>query len=302
MERARLSIMLLSVCVLSAACAKKAKMRTVPRQAPAATVATGAVPAAPAESPDVDPAPAPTPRPTEVVTGPVPAPADPMTPLDDSGDNHREARPVPVRVARPDVRTGGGELNRPRPIAPPREENCNCDDVGPRERVVAPRQAPVPRPRPIVRERPIVEERVERRQEFELDPTDVLHCRWEPTGKPMTYLKYDPITRTAWVQHGWIKRANGQEGPISNAYTQVRLVSGLPPYGFEGVSLVAKSGSPIAHLKPSGAGKIWYERNTTYPYEALYGAVPGAPQGQSIHGVCWTKSEPAKTDEPSGGG
>ncbi len=268
MERARLSIMLISVCVLSAACAKKAKMRTVPRQAAAATAGTSAVPAPPAESPDVDPAAAPAPEPTRVATGPAPAPADPVARLDDSGDNRREARPVTVAppAARPDLRTGDGELNRPRPVAPrPVErrevvvdDDCDvCVKRGARERVVV----AAPRPRP----RPIVEKRIERRQEFELNAMDELHCRWEPAGRPMTYLRYDPITRTAWVKHSWVKRPNGEEGPIQNAYSQVRLVSALPPYGGEGVSLVSKSGIPIAHLKASGAGKIWYERNTTYP-------------------------------------
>ena len=284
MERARLSIMLISVCVLSAACAKKAKMRTVPRQAPAASVGIGAVPSAPYESTE----------PSLVASGPVPAPADPLIPLDDSGDNRRAARPVVVATR--------GELNRPgkrRDVIV--GENCNCDDRAPRERVVvAPR--PAPRPRPIVRERPIIEERIERRQEFEMDPTDMLHCRWEPTGRPMTYLRYDPITRTAWVQHSWVKRPNGQEGPVEDAYAKVRLVPGLPPYGEEGLSLVARNGLPIAHLKASGAGRVWYDRNTTYPYEALFGAVPGAPQGQSVDGVCWTKSEPAQNQDASGGG
>jgi hypothetical protein len=291
MERARLSLVLISVCVLSAACAKKAKMRTVPRQASAATAGATSVPSAPPESPDVDTAAAKTP--TQVATGPVPAPANPVTPLDDSGISRREARParVPAPAMRPSLRSGDGELNRPRAVVrrqePPRQVVVeeDCDEPTSRQRVAT---------RPIARERRRVEPRVERSHQPEIEATDVLHCRWDPTGKPMTYVKYDPATRTAIVQHGWPQ--------VSNKYRQVRLVSGLPPYGDTGVSMLSKGGVPIAHLKATGNGTVWYERGTVYPYESYFGQVLGGPEAESVRGVCWTKSEPAQTFDLSAGG
>lgn len=286
MARARLYILLLSLCVISSACAKKAKMRAVPRQTPAAT----GVQAAPQLPPPADEVPAePTPRTPEVATAPAPAPATPVTRLDDGDETRRVVRPAPA--PRREIPRGDGELNRPAPrVREERRERrvVETDDCppmpAPRERQVV---APAPRPRP--QPRPRVEQQMEQRQQFELDARDVLHCRWEPTAKPMTYLVYNPVNKTASVQHGWPQKWNH--------YANVRLVTGLPPYGEEGLSLVTKTGVPIAHLKPSSNGTIWYERNTAYPYESYFGQVPGAPQGEAIRGVCWTKSEPAKTTD-----
>lgn len=267
MARARLYIVLLSLCVLSSACAKKAKMRTVPRQnAASASDGFAAPTAGPAEGPeDVAANSNPPAKNPEVASNPVPTPAAPKTRLDDSDSGARvrvAAAPTPPRENL--TETGNGEIRRPAPV------------VVTRPRRVAP--APAPRVREEVRV-----------QQFELEAAEELHCRWEPTAKPMTYLKYDPVTKTAYVQHGWPQ--------VWNKYTQVRLVTGLPPYGNTGLSLVAKNGTPIAHLKPTENGTIWYERGTSYPYESYFGRVPGAPQGEAIRGVCWTKSEPAKASE-----
>lgn len=299
MARAHLYIMAISLCVVSSACAKKAKMRTVPKQQP--VVGAQAAPAVPPPADnDLTPAPtAPTSTPEkniETATAPAAPSAVPSKRSDDDREARRSSTPVPA--PRRAERSDDGDLNRPRPRLPrqqrqPRGQDCdNCTvvqcetgDQRPGYDYREPRPAPRPRP---VQQKPRREERIDQRQQFELDPREELHCRWEPTGKPMTYLKFDPVTKTAYVQHGWPQKWN--------QYTKVRLVSGLAPYGHEGLSLVNKKGVAIAHLKPTGNGTIWYERGTSYPYEAYFGNVPGAPQGEAIRGVCWTKSE-----QPTGG-
>jgi hypothetical protein len=295
MAPARLYIAAISLCLISTACAKKAKMRTVPRQTPAPSAGLQAAPSVPPPGAD-EPVAQPTPpvQNTETVSAPAPAPAAPVARLDDSGENRRVSRPAPA--PRREIPSDDRELNRPRPrvstLPPPRPrtEVIVTDCIPPQREA---RPLPPPRPhRPVIAKKPKPVKRIDRRQQFELDPADELHCRWEPTGKPLTYLKYDPVTKTAFVQHGWPQKWS--------KYTKVRLVTGLPPYGNEGLSLVSKSGVPIAHLKATGNGTIWYERGTTYPYESYFGNVPGAPQGEAIRGVCWTKSEPAVTNQNGG--
>lgn len=290
MARSRLYIIAaLALCVFATGCAKKAKMRTVPRSAPAA--GTG-IQGAPSVPPPVDDGPAPQAPPTKnpEVARPAPAPANPVTRLDDDGDSRRRVH-VPSAPRRTSARRDEGDCCRPQPRKPVRREviveDCNPAPVREQYSRPAPRRHDV-----VVAPAPRQKVRVEPRQQFELDPTDELHCRWEPTGKPMTYMKFDPVTKVASVQHGWPQKWSH--------YKNVRLVTGLPPYAEEGLSLVSKSGVPIAHLKATGNGKIWYETSTSYPYESYFGEVPGAPQGEAIRGVCWTKSEPAKTEQNGG--
>ncbi len=104
---------------------------------------------------------------------------------------------------------------------------------------------------------------------------------------------YNPQTKTVVVKHGYPEKAT----PYRNA----KIVAGLSPFGAEGLSLVTKNNIPIAHFIRSGAGKIQSDRYTTYPYQALFGKVPGAPQGNSEEGVCWTKSDPVSNYEHNPG-
>jgi hypothetical protein len=112
------------------------------------------------------------------------------------------------------------------------------------------------------------------------EPT--LLCRFEPIGRPLTFVKYYADSRTAWVQSGypakWVE------------YTDVVEVKGLPPFGKKGTSLVAFGGDvPILHYSRTNAGKIWYElREKNYPFSAVWGSLPGTKARQE--GVCWTPS------------
>jgi hypothetical protein len=110
------------------------------------------------------------------------------------------------------------------------------------------------------------------------EPT--LYCRIDLPNRPLTFVKYYAEEHTAWVQSGfpatWIE------------YTDVIEVTGLPPYGDKGTSLVAFGGDvPIIHFKKTGAGKIWYTlREETYPFSATWGSLPAAKAKSP--GVCWT--------------
>ncbi len=280
-------ITVMCLCLLVSAC-EKAKMRTVPRQNAVPTAGLQSAPVAPPledNSDEIRPS-APAAKEPVVVSAP-PAAGEAVTRLDDS----RETRSAsgPVRAPRREIIADDGELNRPRARprhAAPREEviiQADCPPGQVRRRSAGPR----PGPRPRVEAAQV--EQLEERQQFELDPADELHCRWEPTGLPMTYLKFDPATKTVWVQHGFPQKWD--------KYTNVRLVTGLPPFGEEGLSLVSKRGVDIAHLKPSTNGRVSYERDASYPYESFFGRVPGGLRGESGRGVCWTKSEPARISE-----
>lgn len=289
--RTRINVIaLMSLCLLVSAC-ERAKMRTVPRQNAVPSAALQSAPVAPPQDDGIDqPARANNEPEQPLVQSAPPAAGEAVARLDDSPEPRQASGPA--RAPRRDV-IDDGELNRPRPRprqSAPREEAYVLPECPPGTANGSRASAPsirVQSPRARVQAERM--ERIEGRQQFELDPNDELHCRWEPTGSPMTYLKYDPATRTAFVQHGYPQRWD--------RYSQVRLVTGLPPYGEEGLTLVNKHGVEIAHLKPSLNGRVSYERDASYPYEALFGRVPGGPRGEPVRGVCWTKSEPARISE-----
>lgn len=118
---------------------------------------------------------------------------------------------------------------------------------------------------------------------------EMVHCRFEPIGVPMTYMQYDTNRHVAWVTYGWPQR--------TVAYTRIKELSNspYPPYFASGLTLTTKNGTPIIHIKRTGAGTVWYERNTYYNWEAAWGAVPGRPLRQPTRGVCWTGSVPPVT-------
>jgi hypothetical protein len=114
------------------------------------------------------------------------------------------------------------------------------------------------------------------------EPT--LRCRIDLPGIPMTFVKYFRSTHTASVESGFPRQYV--------EYSDVVETTGLPPYGADGMSLVAFGGDiPIITFKKTGAGKIWYElRETTYPFSAVWGTLPGAKA--KSEGVCWTPDMP----------
>lgn len=117
------------------------------------------------------------------------------------------------------------------------------------------------------------------------EPT--LYCRIDPVARPIVFLKYFKETKTAYVMSGfpakWTK------------YTDVVEMTGLPPFGTKGKSLVAFGGDvPLIHYRKTGNATTWYEQmDTRYPYAAVWGSLPGAKP--KAEGVCWTPSEQPKS-------
>lgn len=112
---------------------------------------------------------------------------------------------------------------------------------------------------------------------------EILHCRIEPTGYPMSYMEYDASTRTVWTLTGWPQKWT--------QFTNVKVKSGLPPYYNKGNTLVAFDDAPIIHISKGADGYIWYERDSSYNWGCRWGVVPGAPRAEPSAGVCWVTQE-----------
>lgn len=114
-------------------------------------------------------------------------------------------------------------------------------------------------------------------------PAKTVHCRFDPTGAPISYVKYDIVNRVAWTVTGWPQ--------VTRRFDNVDVATGLPPYGNTGITLLAFQDAPIVHIQ-RGYGRTWYETNTTFNFVSTWGLVPGAPTRNSRTGVCWTNIEP----------
>lgn len=124
---------------------------------------------------------------------------------------------------------------------------------------------------------------------FEFDTRDILHCRWEPVGTPMTYATYNPVTRVATVEYGMPRK--------EIVYANTSWIAGRNPYLNQGFTLISSSGKTIFSVRVSANGRIAYELTNSYPYEAAFGIGPGAPRGEPAIGVCWTGNQPARNDD-----
>ena len=272
----RISLAVVILSVVATGC-KKAKMRTVPRQAPvAASSASATAPQASLQGERDEP----------IVEQPIRPPMEPAPTKPEPIVEDRPAGPsAPLPPPRP--RTDEGPVATPAP-APKRSPKpaVIIEKPAPAPRVQA---EPRPRPEPKVTVRKAPPKKVVKVQQFELVSTDILHCRWEPTASPMTYMKYDPKTKTAWVQSGFPQQWA--------QYSRVKIVSGRPPYGDLGLTLVTTKGFAIAHVLPSENGRLPTERTTSFSYEATFGDIPGGPLGEPQLGVCWTASEPGRESE-----
>lgn len=153
-----------------------------------------------------------------------------------------------------------------------------------------------------------------------------LHCRWEPSDRPGTYLQYNRVSKFATVvylgqdpncraSNGRYSDTSGNLDPSSGGayptpsyyscrriYGGVQMVRGLPDAGPGGFSLAAFDGDVVIshHLGPFW-GKTWYELDTSYPMEAYFNSsFPGSPDPVGAwartRGVCWTGSVPPVKD------
>jgi hypothetical protein len=152
---------------------------------------------------------------------------------------------------------------------------------------------------------------------------EIIRCRWEPQARAMTYLVYNSRSKSAYTVSGYNDpnclrtggRYSDSSGHVSRHtrgryattyehqcrrnYSGVEIRSGLPPYGRQGISLVAFGGDiAMAHMRFDGSGTNWYERDTWYPYQSYFGSnFPGNPDagsGWATQGVCWTKRVPPR--------
>ena len=121
---------------------------------------------------------------------------------------------------------------------------------------------------------------------------EAIHCRFEPVGRPMAYVRYEPSSRTVWTQTGWPQQWR--------SYQDVEVLTGLPPYGNQGFTLVAFGDVPILHVRMTGNAHTWYERHTSFPYEAAWGLVPTGVKIKETRGVCWTNGNGPVMNESEG--
>ena len=125
-------------------------------------------------------------------------------------------------------------------------------------------------------------------------PIEAIECRIEPTNRPMAYLKYEPSSRTVWTLTGYPQ--------TWRRYDDVEVLTGLPPYGSKGFTLIAFGDVPIIHLRLTYNAHNWYERDQTYAYQARWGLVPAGQKINDTAGVCWTKSIGPVTSDGGGFG
>jgi hypothetical protein len=112
-----------------------------------------------------------------------------------------------------------------------------------------------------------------------------LYCRWDPVGRPSSFMMYKPKQKVILTLTGWPQRWH--------KYSGVKKVKGLPPYGNQGITLTVFGDVPAVTLMYTDNGTLWYDQNTTtYPYEAYWDKLPGGPPAEFFgpnRGVCWTR-------------
>lgn len=281
MARSQIYIVLVSMVLLVSAC-EKAKMRTVPRKAPDTTAAapTTEAPVEAGTEGDVKV----TETKVETVNAPLPKAPESIANLGEVADVKESSSgekvlsaPAPVSEKTVSHKSSETKLVDDGPAGEIADACCEKPAPAPKK-IVKPLPAPRPAPRKIVRQNIPV-------REMEQVKKDDLECRWEPTGSPAIYLRYNPSLKLVIVENLFTKKVI--------EFTNVKMLeSDKGPLGVNSIVLVSKDMKAIAHIK-HGQGKLTQERDTTYPYEALYGVVPGGPKGERSLGACWTKSEPA---------
>lgn len=113
-------------------------------------------------------------------------------------------------------------------------------------------------------------------------PAKWVACRFDPTGNPISFVKFNIQSRIARTTTGWPQ--------VTQRFDNVDVATGLLPYGNNGITLLAFQDAPIVHIQ-RGYGRTWYETNTTFNFVSTWGLVPGAPTRNSRTGVCWTDVE-----------
>jgi len=123
---------------------------------------------------------------------------------------------------------------------------------------------------------------------FATDAYADVHCRFDPTGAPSTYLRWSPKKKMIWTQTGWPE--------VWNTYKNVSLNREKNVH-----TLVVFGDVPIISFKYTGNGTLWFDmREVRYPYVAHFSPKfpgPGAPKRQAKQGVCWTdENQPVRID------
>lgn len=318
MDRAKLLLGLIALCLTASAC-KKARMRSVPPAAPSATTAADPGPYEPGpyqQAPEVAPG-----GPPQDPYAPAPRPADPVSVYeeDDRDDSDGELvrpsnydrRPAPTRsqtccVARPVPRpTPCCVERRPQPVVERRpqpvvDNHANCPEevhryhvqtqVQTQVRAAAPKAPQYSRPEPIAPQLPKSPDPMDNMGRYiELDMTSELYCIWDQPNAKDTELKYDPVRHRVFTRKGrddsWDRNDN------------VRAVTGVAPYGNAGFTLVlaGKNNESVVSLIRSGKGTKWDDRGVHYPYEAIYRARSNVPLPRDVVGVCWSDDDPPRS-------
>lgn len=156
-----------------------------------------------------------------------------------------------------------------------------------------------------------------------------LSCRFEPNGRPATYLEYDTAKRTLFITAGYddptCLATNGRYADFSGNrvrgtrptvlahscrrdYMDIKIMTGLPPYEGRGFTLVAFEDVPVVSLRLTFNAKLAREpfaQEDTFPYEATFGNFPGNPDAPDALvptlGVCWSETLPPRPRFHDGG-
>ncbi len=121
-------------------------------------------------------------------------------------------------------------------------------------------------------------------QQYEYAPSTsrTIHCTFDTYYGPSSYVRYDADKARLWIGTGW---------PTEwRRYSGVTERRGLPPFGDNGISVVAFGDVPLVHLQV-GYARSWYERFTDYRIEGAWGILPGSSKSGD-RGYCYSQQVP----------
>lgn len=128
---------------------------------------------------------------------------------------------------------------------------------------------------------------------------EILRCRFEPKGQPMTYIEFNDKTAEAHVQFGnparWQRYKDvavvNRQGYLVQPSTQANK----DPFtlaAFNGI--LNDAGKPkyaLLTFQFTNNASLKIEPRLVYPFVAHWGNIrPGAPNPRTSRGVCWTAS------------